>query len=104
MALEDGAQVLQDGCCLLGSGSMRSGSRGSTRCATSCQRDLAPVVFLSLYQVLGLGINMQAISGLAVGTPMHKALLVHPALRACALFLMRSALRKTFEARQPVAT
>jgi hypothetical protein len=60
-ALEDGAQVLQDGCCLLGSGSMRSGSRGSTRCATSCQRDLAPVVFLSLYQVLGLGINMQAI-------------------------------------------
>ena len=49
---------------------------------------LAPVLFLAVFQVLGLGVNLLSFIGAAVGSNAHKALLVHMIWRLLALALM----------------
>jgi hypothetical protein len=49
---------------------------------------LLPILFLTCFQVLALGINITSIAGAAVGSNNHKALFVHIIFRVAAVFLM----------------
>ncbi len=53
---------------------------------------LWPVVFLSIFQAIALAVNVAAIASEPVASTMHKALVVHIALRVAALFYMWRAL------------
>lgn len=54
-----------------------------------------PIAILGLYQLGSLGVNAFAIIEQPVGSMQHKALVVHIALRALALFYMCSTYMQT---------
>ena len=66
---------------------------------------LGPIVFLSVFQSLALGVNVFSFLGAAVGSNMHKALLVHMIWRGLALFFMAQAYAsyRTLRRAQPAA-
>jgi hypothetical protein len=49
---------------------------------------IGPIVFLTVFQVLALGVNVYVFAETAIATTQHKALIVHMTWRVLALFLM----------------